>query len=64
MTPTEAGYSAAPDGIRFDTAAEIESQASLIDSMAIQTRRRCRLGNATHMTTAERATLARWLASR
>jgi uncharacterized membrane protein len=63
MTPTEAGYSSAPEGIRFDTAAEIESQASLIDAMAVQTQT-MPLGNVTHMTTAERATLARWIASR
>jgi uncharacterized membrane protein len=63
MAPTEPGYSAAPEGIRFDTAAEIESQASLIDSMAVQTQT-MPLGNATHMTTAERTTLARWIASR
>jgi uncharacterized membrane protein len=63
MTPTEAGYTAPPAGIRFDTAAEIESQASLIDSLAVQTQA-MPLGNATHMTTAERQTLARWLASR
>jgi uncharacterized membrane protein len=63
LTPTEAGYSSAPEGIRFDTAAEIESQASLIDAMAVQTQT-MPLGNVTHMTTAERATLARWIASR
>jgi uncharacterized membrane protein len=63
MTPTEPGYSAPPAGIRFDTLAEIESQASLIDSMAVQTQT-MPLGNATHMTTAERTALARWLASR
>jgi uncharacterized membrane protein len=63
MTPTEPGYSAPPAGIRFDTQAEIESQASLIDSVAVQTQA-MPLGNATHMTIAERTTLARWLASR
>jgi uncharacterized membrane protein len=63
LTPTEAGYSAAPAGVRFDTAAETASQASLIGSVAVQTQI-MPLGNVTHMTSAERATLARWLASR
>ena len=63
MTPTEAGYSSPPAGIRFDTGAEIRADASLIDSLAVQSQA-MPLGNATHMTEAERATLARWLASR
>jgi uncharacterized membrane protein len=63
MTPTEPGYSAPPAGIEFDTAVEIEGQASLINSLAVQTHA-MPLGNATHMTPSERLTLARWLASR
>jgi uncharacterized membrane protein len=50
-------------GIRFDTRAEIEAQASLIEAMAVQTTA-MPPGNVTHITPAERAILARWLASR
>ncbi len=63
ITPTEPGYSSPPAGIMFDTAAEIRANASLVDALAVQSRA-MPLGNATHMTDAERATLARWLASR
>ncbi|HZQ03174.1 MAG TPA: urate hydroxylase PuuD [Gaiellaceae bacterium] len=63
LHPTEPGYPAAPLGIRFDTRAEIEAQAGLIDQLAVQTRT-MPPGNVTHMTAAERAILARWLSSR
>ena len=63
MTPTEPGYATAPAGIRFDTVAEIEAQASLIQELAVDSDA-MQLSNATHMTQAERETLARWLASR
>ncbi len=63
MTPTEPGYGSPPAGVVFDTAAEIRADASLIDALAVQSQA-MPLGNATHMTEAERATLARWLASR
>jgi uncharacterized membrane protein len=62
-TPTQPGVSSAPFGIRFDTRAEIEAQAGLIDQLAVQTTT-MPPGNATGMTRAERDTLARWLASR
>jgi uncharacterized membrane protein len=55
--------SSAPLGIRFDTRAEIEAQAGLIDQLAVQTTT-MPPGNATGITQAERDTLARWLASR
>ena len=55
--------SAPPLGIVFDTRQEIESQASQIKAMAVDTHT-MPLGNATHMTLGERAVLARWLASR
>jgi uncharacterized membrane protein len=61
MTPTL--ESAPPLGIVFDTRAQIESQASLIDAMAVQTHT-MPLGNATHMTQPERDALGRWIASR
>ena len=63
MTPTRAGYTAPPAGIAFDTLAEIERDASLIRSVAVDSKA-MPLGNATGMTQAERDTLARWLASR
>jgi uncharacterized membrane protein len=50
-------------GIVLDTPAEIESQASLIRAVAVDSDA-MPLGNATGMTSAERSTLARWLASR
>jgi uncharacterized membrane protein len=53
----------APRGIKFDTAAEIKSQASLIEQQAVTTKA-MPLGNVTHMTQAERDLLARWLRSR
>jgi uncharacterized membrane protein len=61
--PTVAGFSSAPAGIRFDTRAEIEQQADRIKQQAVDTHA-MPLGNATHMTQAERDLLARWLASR
>jgi len=54
---------AAPLGVHLDTAAGIVENASGIDAMAVQTHT-MPLGNATHMTQAERDVLARWLASR
>jgi uncharacterized membrane protein len=61
--PTRSGFSSAPLGIRFDTRAEIESQAARIKEQAVDTHA-MPLGNVTHMTQAERDTLARWLAAR
>jgi uncharacterized membrane protein len=61
--PTESGFDEAPRGIRFDTRAEIESQAQAIKLQAVDTKA-MPLGNATGMTQAERDVLARWLASR
>jgi uncharacterized membrane protein len=63
MSPTEPGYSAPPAGIVLETAAEIEANAALIQTVAVDSHA-MPLGNATHMTQAERDTLARWLASR
>jgi uncharacterized membrane protein len=63
LHPTQPGYPAAPLGIRFDTRAEIEAQAGLIAQLAVQTQT-MPPGNVTHMTKAERSTLAHWLASR
>ena len=63
LHPTQPGYPAAPLGIKFDTRAEIEAQAGLIAQLAVQTQA-MPPSNITHMTNAERATLASWLASR
>jgi uncharacterized membrane protein len=63
LHPTQPGYPAAPLGIKFDTRAEIEAQAGLIAQLAVQTKA-MPPGNITHMTNAERTTLASWLASR
>ena len=61
--PTQAGFATDPKGVRFDTRAEIESQASAIEQQAVVLKT-MPLGNATHMTQAERDRLARWLRSR
>jgi uncharacterized membrane protein len=46
--------------MKFDTPAEIQQAAAKIKLMAIDTQA-MPLGNLTHMTTEERATLAAWL---
>jgi uncharacterized membrane protein len=61
--PTQPGVSSAPKGVRLDTRAEIESQAQAIEEQAVVLKA-MPLGNATHMTQAERDLLARWLESR
>jgi uncharacterized membrane protein len=53
--------SAAPLGIVFDTAAQIHAQAARIKAVAVDTHV-MPLGNATHMTDAERQLLAAWIA--
>jgi uncharacterized membrane protein len=60
--PCHAGASA-PKGVQLTTRADIESHADAIKAQAVDTHN-MPLGNATHMTQAERDTLARWLASR
>jgi uncharacterized membrane protein len=62
-SPTQPGVASAPKGVRFDTRAEIEAQASAIEQQAVVLKA-MPLGNATHMTEAERDLLARWLRSR
>ncbi len=63
LSPTEAGYGAPPAGVVLETAAEINTDAALIGTAAVDSDA-MPLANATAMTEAERATLARWLASR
>ncbi|HTD38952.1 MAG TPA: urate hydroxylase PuuD [Candidatus Limnocylindrales bacterium] len=58
--PTEPGYSAPPAGVIFDTPEHVREHASHIDELAVQTHA-MPLGNATHMTNAERATLGAWI---
>jgi uncharacterized membrane protein len=57
--PTLVG--SAPQGIKFDTPQEIKAQASAIQAQAVETKT-MPLGNATHMTQAERDLLGRWIA--
>ncbi len=52
--------SAAPLGIAFDTAAQIRAQAAQIKAVAVDTHV-MPLGNATHMTDAERHVLGAWI---
>ena len=58
--PTEPGFSAPPKGIAFDTPQEIQTQAQLILQQAV-VQQTMPLGNLTHMTPAERATLGAWI---
>ncbi len=57
--PSDAGFKAAPKGIAFDSAAEIERYAEQILRVTVTTRA-MPLGNRTGMTPEERALLARW----
>ncbi|HYZ77463.1 MAG TPA: urate hydroxylase PuuD [Gaiellaceae bacterium] len=61
--PTQPGVTTAPKGVRLDTRAEIEAQASAILEQTVVLKA-MPLANATHMTPAERDLLARWLRSR
>jgi uncharacterized membrane protein len=58
--PTEAGFSAPPEGILFDTPAHIKLNAANADTQAVQTHA-MPLGNITRMTDAERALIGRWV---
>jgi uncharacterized membrane protein len=60
MHPTQSGFNAPPLGIAFDTPQEIKSQASAIEQQAVVLRA-MPLGNATHMTQAERDALGAWI---
>jgi uncharacterized membrane protein len=61
MHPTQAGFSAPPKGIAFDTPAQIAARASAIEQQAVVLKA-MPLGNVTHMTQAERDTLGAWIA--
>jgi uncharacterized membrane protein len=61
--PTQPGVATAPKGVRLDTRAEIEAQASAILEQAVVLKA-MPLANTTHMTQSERDLLGRWLRSR
>ncbi|HEY5349597.1 MAG TPA: urate hydroxylase PuuD [Candidatus Lustribacter sp.] len=60
--PTLAGFSTAPAGIRLDTPEHIVANAPSIRAQAVATHA-MPLGNLTHITDAERATLGAWIDS-
>jgi uncharacterized membrane protein len=60
MNPTQAGFSAPPLGIAFDTPEEIRSRASQIEEQAVRTSA-MPLGNVTGMTEQERELLGEWI---
>ncbi len=59
--PTQPGFSSAPMGIKFDTAAQTRAQAAQIGSQAVASHQ-MPLGNVTHMTDKERALVGSWIA--
>jgi uncharacterized membrane protein len=58
--PTEPGYSAPPNGVLLDTPANVKLNAQRIYVQAVASHA-MPLGNLTHMTDAERATLGAWI---
>ena len=60
--PTQAGFSSAPAGVLLDSPEHIVANAARIDSEAVTTHA-MPLGNRTHMTDTERATLGAWIDS-
>lgn len=60
--PTQAGFAAAPGGVKLDTPARIHAAAQAIDQQAVLTHA-MPLGNMTNMTQAERTLLGRWIAA-
>jgi uncharacterized membrane protein len=58
--PTQAGFTAAPGGVRFDTAQQIVAQADAIRRQAVDSRA-MPLGNVTGMTDEERELLGAWI---
>jgi uncharacterized membrane protein len=60
MHPTQPGFTAAPAGVVLDTPEQIHALAAQIRAVAVEGTV-MPLGNATHMTTEERATLGRWI---
>ena len=62
LHPRSPQFTTAPKGIVFDTPAEIAAQASLIKTVSVDSTL-MPLGNATHMTPAERRELGAWIAA-
>ncbi|HUO22379.1 MAG TPA: urate hydroxylase PuuD [Caulobacteraceae bacterium] len=60
--PTHKGFTAPPANVELDTPAHIQAFAPRVYDMAVA-RRAMPLGNETHMTDAERATLGAWIQS-
>jgi uncharacterized membrane protein len=58
--PTQEGFTAAPAGVRFDTAEQIVAQADAIRRQAVDSRA-MPLGNVTGMTDEERELLGAWI---
>lgn len=58
--PTQAGFTAAPEGILLDTPAHIKLNAASVSTQAVQTHN-MPLGNLTGMTDAERTLVGRWI---
>ncbi len=60
--PTEPGFGAAPAGVLLDTPEHLKANAQRVYAQAVATHA-MPLGNVTHMTDAERATLGAWIAA-
>lgn len=60
--PTQAGFSAAPKGVIFDAAADIQRQAQAIHQQTVVTKA-MPIGNLTQMTEEERAAIQGWYLS-
>jgi uncharacterized membrane protein len=58
--PTEAGYASAPEGVLLDTPEHVVANARRIYVQAVETHA-MPLGNATNITSGERASLGRWI---
>lgn len=59
--PTQAGFSAPPEGVLLDTPEHIKANAARIQAQAVTTHN-MPLGNVTNMTTDERAQIGAWIA--
>jgi uncharacterized membrane protein len=60
--PTNPTVSSAPQGIEFDTLAEVKARADAVKSVAVDSTV-MPLGNVTRITPAERAALGAWIAA-
>jgi uncharacterized membrane protein len=60
--PSQFGFTAPPAGVLLDTPAHVRENAARIEQQAVRTHV-MPLGNVTHMTNDERATLGAWIAS-